>query len=82
MLSSAQRVRRSMGGTRRRCAPALAQLRGVVRRGARQVLHLVDVGADARDHGVGVWGEVCEFELHVAGIVAEAAVGFAPQCIS
>ena len=26
-------------------------------------------------------GEVCEFELHVAGIVAEAAVGFAPQRI-
>ena len=46
---------------------------------AREVLHLVHVGADAGHEGDVVGGEVGEVELYQLRIVAEAAVGFAPE---
>ena len=52
-----------------------------MRRGAAEVLHLVHVGADAGHEGDVVGGEVGEVELYQLRIVAEAAVGFAPEGI-
>jgi len=68
-----------MGRRHVRGAPATAQDIGVVRGCPREVLHLVHAGADAGQEGDVVGGDVYELQLHQLRVVAEAAIGFAPQ---
>jgi hypothetical protein len=54
---------------------------GVVGGGARQVLELVEIGANAVEELAAGGGKVREFELDEAVVEAQAAVGFAPEGI-
>jgi hypothetical protein len=56
-----------------------AQQLGVVGRDAGEVLDLVEVGGHARLEFVEAGREIGELQLHEAVVVAEAAIGFAPE---